>query len=84
VQVHDVRVADARRRASFLAHAIDERGTLLRRDRQIVAQQLERDGSIEHRIVRQQDASHRSAPEQANDLVASDASRQGGLEGIHP
>jgi len=63
-------VAAARR---LLAQAREERVARLRREPEIVAQDLQRDAPTEHRVAREKDAPHSALPEQAYDFVPTNA-----------
>jgi hypothetical protein len=65
-------VRHSRRCARLLPHALEERCPLLRRERQIVPQQLDGDVSFEDRIFGEQDPPHGTAAEQAGDAVTPD------------
>src|SRR5690349_11517577 len=49
VQRDDVRMTHARRRAGLLSHPIEESLDLIFRNREVVAEELDRDVSVEHR-----------------------------------
>jgi oxepin-CoA hydrolase/3-oxo-5,6-dehydrosuberyl-CoA semialdehyde dehydrogenase len=71
VQGHQVRVRHAGGGLRFVPHPRDEPGHHLGREAEIVAQHLDGDVAVQHRIPRQQDLAHRSLPEHARNLVAA-------------
>ena len=75
VESDEVRVGDPRRRLRLVPHARDELVPHGGREREVVAEDLDRDAAAEHRVPSQPHPPHAALSEQPLDLVTADGAR---------